>query len=268
MVQTQVSLPKPSTVLSLKLALLTVFFTLIQPPQVLLAAGIPQRWEARQYQPPVGIGAPSRVEGGGTRGDSCPLVGKPLKALVPRNGFGVTLAAYPSFFVYMPALAPQTPPLPVEFIVEDMDGNEVYKSNFKTNGQAGIVTINLPTQAGVAPLQVGKDYRWSYTVLCQPDERSRVVTVEGLVRRVELNPRLKTQISQASPQRQVDLYAQEEIWQDALATLVQLRRNNPNDSVLAAKWAKLMGAAGLDDLTQESLVPSPTTPRRQLSSQS
>ena len=261
---------KSSLALLPKLALLTVFFTAIQTPQVILAAGIPQRWEAQQYQPPINIGAPGRVQGGGTRGpdSSCPIPGKPLKALIPSNRFGATVAAHPSFFVYMPALWPQTSAR-VEFVLEDMEGNYIYKSAFKTSGTPGIVTINLPNQGGLSPLQVGKDYKWSYSIICQPDEllreRSRDIVVEGWVRRVELNSTLKTQLMQASPQRQAELYAEAEIWHDALATLVQLRRNNPNDPVVAAEWAKLLSAAGLDELTKEALVPIPTATRRLLS---
>ena len=246
--------------LSLKIVLFIGFFILVQTPQVLLAKGIPERWETNEYKP-VGIGAPINTDGGGTRGptSSCPLTGKPLKALVPSSRFGATVAAYPTFYAYMPALLPQASPLPVEFALEDKSGNEVYKSTFKTNGKAGIVAISLPSQAGLVPLEIGQDYRWSLSIICQPDDRSRDVSVQGLIRRVALNPTLSTQLKQASPQQQVELYAEARLWQDALATLAQLRRDNPTDSTVAADWAKLLRSADLGDITQESLLPSPTT---------
>ena len=242
----------------LTLALITGVFILIQPPQVLFAKGIPQRWQVNEYQPPVGIGTPQRVEGGGTRsgsGSSCLSPGKPLMALLPSSHFGATVAEYPSFFVYMPALSPQRAPLPVEFVLEDKSGNEIYKASFNTSGKPGIVTLTLPTQAGLLPLEVGQDYKWSFSVICQSDDRSKDVTVDGWVRRVELNPTLSTQLKQASPQKQVELYAEAELWQDALATLVQLRRDRPSDSAVAADWAKLLSAAGLENLTQGNSGP-------------
>jgi hypothetical protein len=75
------------------LTLIIALVGLLQTPQVLLANGIPQRWEANQYQPPTGLGAPRRTTGAGTRGPeaSCPVVGKPLTALLPSNRFGVQL---------------------------------------------------------------------------------------------------------------------------------------------------------------------------------
>src|SRR3712207_5395438 len=117
---------KFSLALSLKLALIAGFFTLVQTPQVLLAKGIPQRWQPSQYQPPVGIGRPDRITGGATRsprGSRCPVAGKRLRALVPNSRFGVTVADYPTFFVFMPAVSPQASPLPVEFVLEDTRGN-------------------------------------------------------------------------------------------------------------------------------------------------
>ena len=249
---------------SLKLAMLTGVFLLVQTPQALLAQGIPRRWEAKQYRPPMGIGAPRRTEGGGTRSggsanSSCPMAGKPLTALVPGNGFGVTVAPYPTFFVYMPAVSPQASPLLVEFELQDNSGDSVYKSIFKTNGKPGILSLALPTQAGLPPLRVGEDYKWSFTLICQPDERSRDITVESWVRRVDLNATLNNQLKQASPQQQVELYAEAEIWQDALATLVQLRRNYPNDAAIAANWERLLSAAGLNNIAQEAVVAIPAT---------
>lgn len=246
---------------TLKLALITSFFLVGQTPPILLATGIPQRWEAKEYQPPAGIGTPKRIEGGGTRSGNCPSPSKALTALIPSNGFGVTVAAHPTFFVYMPALSPPTSSVPVEFVLEDADGNNLYEATFKTTGTPGILMLSLPSDAGLSPLEIGQDYHWAFSIICRQDDRSRDITTEGWVRRVELDSTLKTQLAQATPEKQVELYAEAEIWQDALATLVQLRRDHPNDEAIAADWAKLLGAADLNHITQESLVPTPTPPR-------
>lgn len=251
--------------LALKLALLTGVYFIVQTPQALLAQGIPRRWEAKQYRPPIGIGAPIRTEGGGTRSGntgnkSCPLVsGKPLTALVPSDRFGVTVAPYPTFFVYMPAASSPASPLSVEFDLRDRNDNVIYKSTFKSSGKPGVLTLTLPSQAGLPPLAIGQDYKWSFSVICRSDERSQDMTVEGWVRRVELNSALKNQLRQASLPQQVELYAQAEIWQDALATLVQLRRDNPNNAAIKANWERLLSSAGLNNIAKESLAASPTT---------
>jgi hypothetical protein len=261
MAQTRFRFPQFSGAFLLRITVLTGLILLLQAPSVLLAQRIPRRWQNRQYQPPTGIGAPRRTEGGGTRSPemSCPVVGKPLTALVPGNRFGVTVSAYPEFVVYMPGSSPESPPLPVEFLLVDTEGNTVYKSVLKTTGKPGILTINLPQNAGLAPLKIGEDYRWSFSIICQPDERSQDITVEGWVRRVELDAALKNQLQQASPEKQVELYANAEIWQDALATLIELRRDRPNDAAITTAWQQLLNAADLSNLAQETLLPSSTT---------
>jgi len=165
----------------------------------------------------------------------------------------------------MPATLAEGSPLPVEFVLTDASGNTLYKSTFKTTGKPGILTIALPTQAGLPPLAVGQDYKWSFSIICGSDERSLDLTVGGGIRRVELNPTLANQLQQASPEKQVQLYAEAEVWQDTLATLAQLRRDYPNDAAIASEWEKLMSAVGLSDIAQESLLPTSTLTGGQIS---
>src|SRR4028118_887468 len=74
-----------SRLLSLKLVLIGSLFSLLLTPQVLLAKGIPQRWEAREYQPPGDLSTPNRTAGAGTRSPTtrCPVTGTPLTASPP-----------------------------------------------------------------------------------------------------------------------------------------------------------------------------------------
>lgn len=252
---------------SLKLALITGIFTFTQIPQNLLAQGIPQRWEAQEYQPQSGMGKPRRITGAGTRGDRCRFTNKPpLTALVPANGLGVTVSTQPTFYVYVPARLPQVSPLQVEFRLKDKNDIDIYQTSFQTTGKPGIVAITLPSQAGLIPLELGQDYQWTFEVMCAANDHSHQMTVGGLVRRVELNPTLNNQIQKASPQKQVELYADAGMWQDALGTLMQLRRENPNDSVVVSSWAKLLSAVGLEDINQESSVQIPINSEAQLTS--
>jgi len=252
---------------SLKLTLITGLFAFVQVPQVILAEGIPQRWEATEYQPQSGIGKPKRIIGAGTRGGACPFAGRlPLTALVPSNGLGVTVTDKPTFYVYLPGRSPQVLPLQVEFRLKDKNNIDIYQTSFQTTGKPGIVAIGLPTQVGLLPLEVGQDYTWTFLVRfkCQENSPSNELVVGGLVRRVELNATLNNQLKQASPQKQVELYAEAGIWQDALATLIQLRRDHPNDPEVVSAWEKLLSSVDLKDITQESLAQIPTTSESKL----
>ncbi|NET58695.1 MAG: DUF928 domain-containing protein [Symploca sp. SIO2E6] len=251
---------------SLPLALSAACLTLFGMPQVLLAQGIPERWESSEYEPPEDIGRPRRIKDAATRSlnGSCDNNDKPLTALLPQNQLGITVAEYPTLFVYLPAFGTEALSMPVEFVLEDIDGKEVYKANFPTNGISGIVAFGLPSKAGLSPLQVGQDYHWRFTVICNENDRSQDIFVGGVVRRVELESELKERLMVVSPEEQVELYAEAGIWQDAVSTLVQLRRDNPTDLQLAADWEKLLNAVELGDIAQEPIEPMPATTLRDL----
>ncbi|NEP62910.1 MAG: DUF928 domain-containing protein, partial [Symploca sp. SIO2G7] len=250
---------------SLPLALSTGCLTLFGKHQVLLAQGIPELWEFQEYQPPSDIGRPRRIKDATTRSlsSSCDHDGKPLTALLPPNQLGLTAAAYPTLFVYIPAFGTEALPMPVEFVLEDQNGREIYQATFPTSGISGIVALGLPAKAGLSPLKVDQDYYWRFTVICNKDERSQDVVVGGVVRRVELESDLKEQLMVVSPEEQVQLYAEAGIWHNALSTLVQLRRNRPTDLKLAADWEKLLKAVELGDIAQEPIESVPATTLRE-----
>lgn len=253
MVRIKSRLLKFSFVFSLVLLTLLASPLVLGKPPASIAAGIPQNWQANQYKPPSNIGAPGRTEQGGTRSpDTCPVGEKRLTALIPNNRFGVTTTGYPTFYVYMPP-SPSRPAEPpnVEFLLQDEEGNEVYKANFRSGGGSGFLSVGLPDNGGLMPLSVGKNYQWFFSIVCNPIDRSSDRLVKGWVRRVELSPSLDTQLKQSSPQKQADLYADSEVWYDAISALATARRANLNDPAIAAQWQRLLTSAELQTLAQE-----------------
>ena len=241
---------------SLQLAI-AISFSMVGIPQALLAQEIPQQWEAQEYKVPSSIGVPGRRQQGGTRsGGKCLTPEKRLTALMPLNSYGVTVAAYPTFLFYMPKTADETPPQQAEFILQDENENNVYKATFQTSGKSGVISISLPVETGLQPLQVGKDYHWFFKVICTPQSPDADLSVDGRIKRVEPTPKLSSQLQQATPNNKAKLYAQAEIWYDALTTLAEVRRVNPKDFAAAADWEKLLNSVDLGEIAQESLVPS------------
>lgn len=260
---------KLSLLLSLQLSTTLGWSTLLNISSPSLAGdkgGIPQRWQAKAYQPPKGFGAPIRREAGGTRGDSCTQINREnmLRALVPQDGFGVTVAASPTLLFYMPNMNPESPEKPVEFVLVDDNENEVYKSTFKTTGKSGIVSISLPPNAGASRLQLGKDYHWYLSIVCDPQERSNDIAVSGRIRRVELQANTRSQLQQTAAKDKAKLYAEAEVWFDALAALAEQRTNNPNDAGAVQEWEQLLKSVQLDAIAKESLVQSAIAPTNPL----
>lgn len=200
-------------------------------------------------------GLPGRRVGGGTRGEVA-LAGKPLTALIPANYLGLTIAAYPTFFFYVP---PTSKSHLVEFVLRDQDDRQVYESTFMTTG-GGVIGFNLPEFAAIKPLELGQNYRWYFSVIPDPNNRAADVSVEGWVQRIELNPILANKLAKATPLERATLYAQAGIWQDALMTVAELSRSQPTDAAVTAKWAQLLQSIGLPKIAQEPLVKPSAAP--------
>lgn len=218
---------------------LVIFFGL--PPQLPLQS-YPESQVSIKFPPTNKRGAPSRTEGGGTRGPSCTQQGEmPLTVLMPGNNVGTTVAANPTFFLYVP----KTPIKSVEFVVVDDKENEVYKSTFALSGAPGIVQLSLPATVS---LEIGKNYMWQLALICDPLDRSQDKFIRGFSRRAKLTPALKTELEQAALLEKAKLYAQAKIWHETLTTLAQLRSSRP------AEWEELLKSVGLEAIAQAPFV--------------
>jgi Domain of Unknown Function (DUF928) len=218
----------------------------------------------RQHQPsqlPPPPPNPGSTAPGGRRDDSaCPQdAEKPnpvLTALSPTNGAGLTLAKQPTVLVYVPPTKAQS----AEFSLSNPNGGKVYRTTLALTNTPGIVRISLPNN--VPPLEVGKDYSWSFAVICNPQNRFQDRFVTGEIRRVELAPALMQKIQQATTQERFALYRQYRsagIWYDALVTLFELRDRQPNDARLDAAWRELLQSAGLNEITIQPMQKIPPT---------
>jgi len=204
--------------------------------------------------PPPDIGEPGKRAEAGSRGCSQdinkPLTSsqKRLTALVPLYSnselvFGTTIAEHPSFLFYVPYASSFAYG---EFVLEDEAQNQtIYKTPLTET--PGVVNLRLPSKA--APLEIGKQYRWYFNIYCQKDNQV-IANVEGYVKREQLNSALKTQLEKATPRQQVNLYAANGIWYEALSTANELRRTNFSDT----SWTALLQAVGLKDIATEAKV--------------
>lgn len=204
--------------------------------------------------PPKDIGEPGKRGEAGSRGCgqdiNKPLTSsqKRLTALVPVYSnselvFGTTIREHPSFLFYIPYSSDFASG---EFVLEDEAGDQtIYKTSL--SGTPGIVNLRLPSKA--APLEIGKQYRWYLNIYCQKDKQI-IANVEGYVKREQLKPALKTQLEKATPSQQVNLYAANGIWYEALSAASELRRTNSQDT----SWTALLKAVGLNDFAIEPKV--------------
>lgn len=208
---------------------------------------------AVEFNPPR-RGLPGRREGGGTRDPRACVKGNPgrLYAMLPDTNLGLTTAAYPRFFWYVPETNAST----AEFSLHTVDGQQkdqtiLYRSNFQITGKPGVTSLAIPNGAAVPPLEVGRDYRWRVSLICDPNNRSRDIKVEGWVSRVVPDGSLAQQLRGADPQTRVKLYATQGYWFDTIATLADLRCTRPQDATLASSWSTLLKSVKLSAIADQ-----------------
>jgi len=173
-----------------------------------------------------------------------------LTALVPKNKIARTVSDYPTFFFYLP----QTEAELAEFILEDESGNQIYQQDLTIKNLSGVIGLSIPANTNVPPLEVGKNYTWKFTVVCDADDRSSDQLETGVVRRVELSADILSQLEKADPRQKTFIYAQNGIWQDALSNLAAARRANPNEPVFQTDWESLLDSVTLAEIAKEPIV--------------
>jgi hypothetical protein len=191
-----------------------------------------------------------------------------VTALMPENKIGRTVFDYPTFFFYL--YLPKTEETEetekteeteaetrvklAEFILKDESGKQIYQQNLTISNLSGVIGVSIPADKNVPPLEVGKKYTWTFTLICNPEDRSGDKIESGVVRRVELSADILGELEKADLRQKTVIYAREGIWQDAVSNLAAARRANPNDTNLAADWKSLLDSVKLDQIAKEPLL--------------
>lgn len=202
-------------------------------------------------------GRPQKTAGGASRG-ICLQPGvlpqqrttpqRLFTALIPPTKGELTASAYPTVMVKI--LESKT--LKAEFTLWDEDGKGIYQTTLALPDNPGIMSFKLPTAAG--ELAIGKQYKWTVAVICNPADRQRDVVLQGGWERVKVSSALSSQLAAAQPLQKAKVYAQNGFWYDTVATLAELKRSRPEDPRIASEWLELLQSVGLTELDQVPVV--------------
>jgi hypothetical protein len=190
-------------------------------------------------------GQPKRTGAAGRRGNSCVVTQKDepsLTAIMPTwDNEGKTVNTKSTLYVFVPQNNTKTG----EFVVIDDQGNDIYQTKFTPPNQAGIVPVNIPASANI---QIGKKYQWYFTLICNPDDRSEDEYLTGTLERTTLGSLLNRYVQQATPLRQAEIYARQNIWYDTIHNIASLRSENPE------LWISLLESVGLEELVNQPFI--------------
>jgi len=176
---------------------------------------------------------------------------KSITALIPTTNLGLTTAEYPTFFFYIP----QTPATAMEFVLIDEENQrQIYQTTLTISGNPGILSLSLPTSEDVPPLEMEKEYHWYASLICDPQQRSGDIYVDGWIKRVAPDSILMSKLQNTSLTEQITIYQESGLWYDTLKVLTEAHRMYPNNSTLVAKWTALLKSVGLDEIAYEPPV--------------
>ena len=220
----------------------------------------------RIFIAPKKIGKPTTVPRGGIARDKCPAVRKKLTALVPttQDGLGYvenTISSRPNFWFYVPyynkTQIDTTKKL--EFVLLDEEEQEIYVATFPWIESPGIVNIKLPNIS--SKLVDKKTYRWVFSVVCNPQNRSGDATVNGFIRKVPSTEDLVNLEETDDLTKLVSFYVDHGLWYETLDTVAtslqeNLETNNmKNMKELEEIWQALLITANLAEISSEPILP-------------
>lgn len=219
----------------------------------------------REFHPPK-RGSPVTTSAGGSRG--C-IIGEesPAVALIPADHLALTTKADPMLLWYISQDAVQSARTLIFKIKDRDDSRTLYKTTIPLPTRAGIVSLSLDVAPEASLLRAGEMYHWYLIMDCDPKDPSANIFIDGWFERVDpasipVNPgsTLAAALEGASLPERFSLYARTGIWHDALETLVELRRAQPNNAVVRAGWNQLLASVGLGQLSAAPLLDPPTSP--------
>ncbi|KAF3888939.1 MULTISPECIES: DUF928 domain-containing protein [Nostocales] len=200
----------------------------------------------QQYVPPSGRRRIQRTEGSGARGCSNSIPVR-LNLLTPTNHIARTTLSHPTFLW---SVSESTDRVMVFTLTAPGSIQPVYQKRMKAD-KAGIMSLELPQSS--PELAVGKEYRWTVTLMCNEKRPSENINARAWIERVEISPNLSQQLTTANSERDRALaYTQLGIWYDGLAILNKLQAANPTDRQVFNSFISLLEQIGLNNVaTQE-----------------
>jgi hypothetical protein len=162
-----------------------------------------------------------------------------------------TLEEHPTFWIYIPKLTNRSQK--GEFILQNEQDQDVYRSLFNLPSKSGIIKIKLPPQPQNS-LRVGQKYHWYVKVFCGDEQaRSRYIFVDAWIQRVAISPKLKKQLDTANVNHH-EILIEHNIWHDAINSLAKIQQTNLDSKTEKAHWNQLLRELNLSDLIDQNVL--------------
>ncbi len=197
------------------------------------------------------FGLPTHRRDGGSRG-TC-IAGaehQNLMALIPDNTIGINASDSPKLFFYVPPVNKQRT---LEFVLRNEQDELMYEAFFSTKGD-GIMSIEVPADVSSSLLETDQNYHWYLSMICNHEQRSRDIVVEGWMRQESIDLATQEQLSVASSTEQAEIYNAQGHWYDALSVLADDPNSVTEQPIVRQKWSEMLNSVGLEELASKPFV--------------
>lgn len=191
---------------------------------------------------------PQRTQGGGSRGcvNSHPVS---LKLLVPQDHTAFTANSHPTFSWYVSTV----PSMPMEIaLVEEGVAQPILVKRL-TVKNSGLLQFKLPQE--VSGLEVGKEYRWTVSLVCNPERPSQSIYARAWIQRKDVSLNLyKNILSKKSSYDKALAYIQAGIWYDAIASIAEPTSNSSEIRLASTLLQDLLRQVGIKEASEIKLL--------------
>ncbi len=173
-----------------------------------------------------------------------------LMALIPDKTIGINASATPKLFFYVPEVKNQRT---LEFVLRNEQDELMYEAFLSTAGD-GIMSVEIPRDVSSNLLQNDQNYHWYLSMICDRQQRSRDIVVEGWMRQESIDLATQEQLDFASSTEQAEVYNKQGFWYDALSVLAESKEGASDQPMVRQKWSEMLESVGLEELASEPFV--------------
>jgi hypothetical protein len=205
------------------------------------------------YKPPLGLGAPTGLIAGGSRGTTTCLSGDPgdehtaltLSVLAPVDHIGLTVHEQPSLYWYLSAPTG----CQIEVTLTDEQAVEpLLDLSLSPPIKPGVQRVRL-VDHGVR-LTPGIQYQWAVALIPDPEHRSKDIVAAGGIERIEATEALRAELAQADKTTVPALYAEAGLLYDTVAAISELIDATPQDPMLRMQRVVLLEQVQLPEVVE------------------
>jgi len=199
----------------------------------------------RWYTPPSWLSKHiERTQGAGSRGcNNTPIA---IDLLTPSDHVPLTTSGRPTFLWYVS----KVPPMPMYFtLVKENKPGSILNKEIKVI-RPGIAKLELPSE--MPELEVGKEYRWTISLVCNQKHPSANVYAYSWIQRVPETPEIlhKMKVVSGSDARAL-IYAKSGIWYDSISTSYRALLADPNNQQTKVHFSQLLDEVGLSTVADQ-----------------